>query len=223
MKKLLTSLLAGAMLFGLAVPALAASTPYNQQADVTFQQPTTGALKIDGAAPDLKFGTRTIELKDKFYPETTGSDIVIKIDGVRCPGVGCQFQATLYGFVGVTTATDTLSGAKITLRHGVVTQDPSAGAGAAPVASSPVVLTATGGGGTAQQVMVANGSLSTPAGMFESVLTWTALTGASTTDYDTQSDADTAATTIYLSVPLSAAPKAQQYKSQLVWDLIDAP
>lgn len=117
LKKRIAGVLISTMVLAAAVPAMAAVATVTKDAEVTFSEPSD-ALEFDpsGMPPGFKFGSRTIDLNDQYYPEvTTGTPLKLVVKDIRGTAPGWNLTAQLANFV---NGGHTMSGAEITLRSG---------------------------------------------------------------------------------------------------------
>lgn len=213
-KRFLSVLIAAVMIFGAAMPAIAASVDSAAEtADVAFIPKTTGALEFNPTLmpTGLKFGTRTIELKAQYYPETSGAAIEFQVDDVRGTGTGWKVTADLANFVGATYSAN-LAGATITFQAGTITQQFHNGS-EIPTSTG---VTLTAGSGTAGLIMAANPSAPTAK----------AGTGSSKISYavpGTTNAADAAAGEPIELMVAGGTALQDTYTATLTWTLYDAP
>lgn len=213
-KRFLSVLIAAVMIFGAAVPALAASVDSSAEtADVAFIPKTSGALEFNStlAPASLTFGTRTIELKPQYYPESSGNPIEFQVDDARGTGTGWKVTAELANFVG-TTYSGNLAGATITFQAGTITQQSHNGS-EIPTSTG---VTLTAGSGTAGLIMKADPSSSTAK----------AGTGFSKISYAVPGTTNASDTAVGEPIELmvgGGTALQDTYTATLTWTLYDAP
>lgn len=218
-RKLLTGAMTAAMVFSLAVPALATITD-PKDAEVEFTANTgPDAFKFEGGAPALDFGSHTLSLDDMWYDEASSSNIVLAVKDGRGTGVGWRVTAKLSDFTGVTVATRKLPNAEI------VFQDPTQtrvndGGSVAPVGGS---VTLPAGGSAAELFWKAQdvaGTNPNGAGTGTTTLTW--LPYSAGTGENTTKPAAASGHPIFLFVDGGTA-MADTYKATIDWVLHNTP
>lgn len=220
LNKWLTGVLAGVMLLSAAVPALAGGvTGANKSAEVTFT-PKTNALEFDptGMPSDFKFGSREIDLNDRFYPEISATPIQIIVNDLRGAGTGWNVSAKLHEFENVSNS-QILSGATIRLRAARATITHTDGYLSIPATMPATVTLISGAVPTEEKILVATPVTTPPgAGTGTTKLSF-AVTPSAASVVNT---APSAAVGIELEVK-GASAWAGQYKAVMDWMLNDTP
>lgn len=221
-RRALSVILAGAMVFGAAVSALAAADSSAKQADVKFTAGGGGnPLVMDGGAADLKFGTRTVEMTDRYYPLSPEVATKISVIDQRGSEAGWNLQVTLSEFQATKLGggTATLGGAKITFRPevsagdglGKITHTTSDGSGPATWGAGPLDLVASASLTPIRLVEAAAGS-----GTNQTEIEWPAPSS------DAENISPTASIPIELHV-VGGSALALEYTATLTWSLYDTP
>lgn len=221
-RRALSVILAGAMVFGSAVSAMAAADSSAKQADVKFTPGGSGnPLVMDGGAADLKFGTRTVEMTDRFYPLSPKVATKITVKDQRGSQAGWNLQVTLSEFQAPKPGggTAALGGAKITFRPevssgdglGKITHTTGDGSGPATWGSGPLELAASSSLTPLRLVEAAAGN-----GTNLTEIEWPAPSS------DAENLGATASIPIELHV-VGGSALALEYTATLTWSLYDTP